>query len=418
MAAHKKLTAIGIKSLKPPRSGRVEILDTVVPQLALRVTPGGTKSFAVRTRIVGTGKQVRVTLGEFPSTSLEDARQGARDALNMAKRGISPTDVKQQEIADIRVQSANTFGAAADLFIERYAKRENRQWRETQRIFDRYVKPSWGKRPLSDITKLDVVALLDSVEDSSGIYMANRTLAAVRKLFNWAMDERGLIGATPIGRKMARAGEKPRTRHLDDAEIIAIWNAVDETPYPFGPFVKLLLVTGQRLNEVGGMRWDQVNDDIWTLPASATKADREHTVPLSSLAIEVLHDIPQVGDSGLVFTTNDRTAISGFSKAKARLDKMSSVSDWRFHDLRATMATRMEVDLHIAPHIVGACLNHDPKAYKGITAVYTRGDPIDDKRSAMDAWGNLLGQIIGGISRDTVVQMDQRRPSQRLDERG
>ncbi|MCZ6587258.1 MAG: Arm DNA-binding domain-containing protein, partial [Alphaproteobacteria bacterium] len=206
MAAHKKLTAIGIKSLKPPKAGRVEILDTVVPQLALRVTPNGTKSFAVRTRIKGSGKQVRVTLGEFPSTSLEEARQGARDALNMAKRGISPTDVKQQETADKREQATNTFGAVADLFIERFAKRENRQWRETQRIFDRYVKPSWGKRPLSDITKPDVVALLDSVEDTSGIYMANRTLAAVRKLFNWAMDERGLIGATPIGHKMARAG--------------------------------------------------------------------------------------------------------------------------------------------------------------------------------------------------------------------
>ena len=386
-------------------TGRVEILDSVVPQLALRVTHNGTKSFAVRTRIMGTGKQVRVTLGEFPSTSLEEARQAAREALNMAKRGTNPTAIKHHETADKRKQAANSVGAVADLFIDRYAKRKNRQWRETQRIFDRYVKPSWSKRPLSDITKPDVVALLDSIEDGSGVYMANRTLAAVRKLFNWAMDERGLIGATPIGRGMARAGEKSRTRHLADDEISAVWQAADQTPYPFGPFVKLLLVTGQRLNEVGGMRWDQVNDDIWTLPASATKANREHTVPLSDLALEVLRDILQVGDSGLVFTTNDRTPISGFSNAKVRIDKLSGVTDWRYHDLRATMATRMEVDLHIPPHIVGAVLNHDPKAYKGITAVYTRGDPIDDKRTAMDAWGTLISNILGQADTSKIVSL-------------
>jgi integrase len=408
MAARKKFTAIGIKSLKPPKSGRLEVLDTIVPQLALRVTPNGTKSFAVRTRIKGTGKQVRATLGEFPSTSLEDARQAARDALNMAKRGINLTNVRQQETADIREQSANTVGAVADLFIEKYAKRKNRQWRETQRIFDRYVKPSWGKRPLADITKPDVVALLDSIEDGSGVYMANRTLAAVRKLFNWAMDERGLIGATPIGRGMARAGEKARTRHLTNDEICAIWQAADQTPYPFGPHTKLMLLTGQRLGEVAGMRWDQIEDDVWTLPASATKANREHTVPLSDLALEVLRDIPQVGNSGLVFTTNDHTPISGFSKAKVRLNKQSGITDWRFHDLRATMATRMEAELHIAPHIVGACLNHDPKAYKGITAVYTRGDAIDGKRAAMAAWDNLLAQITGGASRDIVVELVQK----------
>ena len=154
------------------------------------------------------------------------------------------------------------------------------------------------------------------------------------------------------------------------------------------------------------MRWEQIEDGVWVLPASATKSNRAHAVPLSELALDVIAGIPNIGDSGFVFTTNDRTSVSGFSKAKANLDKLSNAGDWRYHDLRATMATRMEATLNIAPHIVGALLNHDPTAYKGITAVYTRGDPIDAKKSAMDAWGSLLARIIGTADEDNVVELD------------
>jgi len=408
MANHKRLTTIGINSLKPPSTGRVEYLDAVVPQLALRLTASGVKSFAVRMRINGTGKQVRVTLGEFPSTSIEKARQGARDALNAAKRGVDPTGEKHRQRASERERAANDFAAVADLFIQRYARRKNRQWREQQRILDKYVKPRWGRRPISDIGKSDVVRLLDEVEDGSGVYMANRTLATVRKLFNWAMDERGLITATPIGRSMARQGEKARERHLNDDEIGAVWTASTKTPYPFGPFTQLLLLTGQRRDEVASMRWEEFDGDIWTLPASKTKAGRQHTVPLSNMALEVLGAIPPIGESGLVFTTNGTTHISGFSKAKARLDKLSRVTDWRYHDLRATMATQMETELRIPPHIVGALLNHDPKSYKGVTSVYTRGDPIDEKNGAMRAWSNLLARI---VSCDESAVVTFRQPS-------
>ena len=406
MAARKKLTVLGIKSLKSPASGRVEYLDSVVPQLALRVASSGVKTFAVRTRVAGSGRQVRVTLGEFPSTSLEEARQKARDALNAAKRGINPTDVKRFERNDQREHAANDFASVADQFIERYAKRENRTWKETQRIFGKYVKPKWRNRSVADIRKSDVVALLDDIEDGHGVYMANRTLAAIRKMFNWAMDERGIIETTPIGRKMMRAGEKPRERHLNDDEIRAIWRAADELTYPFGQFTKLLMLTGQRRQEVASMRWEQIEGDVWTLPASATKSNRPHTVPLSKLTLQVIADIPRIGESGLVFTTNDRTPISGFSKAKTTLGQISNVTNWRYHDLRATMATRMETQLNLPPHIIGALLNHDPKSYKGITAVYTRGDPIEGKRLAINAWASLLMQIIGAANRENIIELD------------
>ncbi len=404
----KKLTALGISSLKPPASGRIEHLDAVVPQLALRVTSRGVKSFTVRTRLAGSGRQVRITLGEWPSTSLEEARQKARDALNAAKRGISPTEVKRHERAAQRERVANDFASVADDFIKRYARRENRTWKESQRILNRYVTPGWSKRPIGDIKKSDVVSMLDDIEDNSGIYMANRTLAVVRKLFNWCMDERGVIETTPIGRNMARKGEKVRERHLDDGEIRAIWVAADGIPYPFGPFTKLLFATGQRRGEVASMRWEQIEDSVWLLPASATKSGRAHTVPLSELALDVIDGIPHIGDSGFMFTANNRTPISGFSAIKTKLDKLSKTSGWRYHDLRATMATRMEAQLNIPPHIVGALLNHDIKAYAGVTSIYMRGDPIEAKRSAMDAWGSLLARIIGDTTEDTVVELGAR----------
>ena len=391
----RKLTVAGIEALKPPVAGRVEYLDAVVPQLALRVTANGTKSFVLRTRVRGVGKQVRVTLGEFPSTTLSEARDGAREALNAARRGINPNDEKRRTAREQEVRRLNDFGAVSELFIERYARRRgNKTWRETDRILRKYALPAWSNRPIFDIRKSDVVDLLDHVEDQHGIYMANRTLAAVRKLFNWAMDERGLIESTPIGRGMARAGETPRTRHHTDDEIRAIWWAADTMRYPFGPLVKLLLITAQRLGEVASMRYSQIEGDLWTLPASATKAGREHAVPLSPLALHELTAIPRLDHHDLIFTTTGLTPVSGFSKAKTMIDTLSGVTAWRLHDIRATVATRMETDLMLAPYIIGSILNHDPKSYKGITAVYTRADAIETKRRALNAWATLLTRIL------------------------
>ena len=192
MAERKKLTIVGIEAVRPPRTGREEYLDTVVPQLALRVTANGSKSFVLRTRVRGSGRQVRITLGEYPATTLSEARDAAREALNAARRGTNPNEEKKRQADTLKQQQADSIKAVSDDFIKRYAKkRGNKTWRETQRILEKYVIPRWGSRPISEIRKADVVQLLDYVEDHHGFYMANRTLAAVRKMFNWALDERG-----------------------------------------------------------------------------------------------------------------------------------------------------------------------------------------------------------------------------------
>ena len=208
MAARKKLTVAGINKLRPPASGRLEVLDSVVPQLALRVTPNGTKSFTLRTRV--NGDQVRITLGEFPVISLAEAREQASEAIRLAKRGISPNEVKRQEREEADRQRANTVAAIAYEFVDRYAKRNQKTWVETQRKLEMHILPVWGSRPINEITRRDVISLLDDIEDARTAITANRIRKLLRQLFNWAV-ERDIIDTTPVVGRNAIVREVPAT---------------------------------------------------------------------------------------------------------------------------------------------------------------------------------------------------------------
>ncbi len=391
MAKRKKLTVAGIETLRPPSAGRKEYLDTVVPQLALRVTENGVKSFAVRTRIKGTGKQIRVTLGEFPAVGLSEARNAARDALNAARRGVDPNEEKKRQAEALKEHRANTFEQVSKLFIKRYAKK-NRTWPETQRILDRYVLPKWADRPVAEIRKTDVVELLDDVEDNHGIYMANRTLAAVRKLLNWAMDERGLIEATPVGRNMARGKEVPRERVLDDDEIRAVWGSCGELGYPFGPMLRLLLLTGQRRSEVADMQWSELDlgEAAWTIPGARSKNEKEHVVPLSMAAMEVINTLPRFEGPFVFSTTDGKRPVSGFSTFKRRADDLTEVTGWRLHDLRRTCRTGMAA-LGVPEVVSERVLNHQQDR---LVRTYNKHEYLDEKRNALAQWAQRIMDIV------------------------
>lgn len=415
MAARKKLTVAGINKLRPPASGRLEVLDSVIPQLALRVTPNGTKSFTLRTRV--NGDQVRITLGEFPVISLAEAREQASEAIRLAKRGISPNEVKRQEREEADRQRANTVAAIAYEFVDRYAKRNQKTWVETQRKLEMHILPVWGSRPINEITRRDVISLLDDIEDARTAITANRIRKLLRQLFQWAV-ERDIIDTTPVVGRNAIVREVPRDRYLSEDEIRAVWNVCDDLSYPFGPLIRLLIVTGQRRGEVAGMRWSEIKDDNWTIPRERNKSNREHVLPLSKLAREILSSVPKIDDQDLVYSTTGTTPVSGFGRIKGRLDEGSGVSNWRLHDLRATVATLMEVKLRIAPYIISGVLNHSPASVRGITSVYSRADALDDRRDALEAWGSYLEQLVGDSSRDAIIQLRDRQPSQLLEEHG
>jgi integrase len=276
-----------------------------------------------------------------------------------------------------------------------------------------YVLPDWADVPISEITRPDVIELLDRVEDNHGIYMANRTLAGVRKLFNWAADERGMIDAVPIGRKMTRGKEKKRSRILSDNELRVLWQACDALvyQYPWGVFCKLLVLTGQRREEVAGIRWDRITEapadsarTIWRLDPEDTKNQRPHIVPLSDMALEALAAVPRVHDT-LVFTTTGRTPVSGFSRAKKMLDEVSGITEpWRFHDLRRTLATNLRA-LGFSREVVGAILNHKPT---GVTAEhYDLYDMLPEKTRALEAWANKLRSILSDEPSENVVPFNE-----------
>jgi integrase len=426
----KDLTDVRVRNAKPTDS-QYEIFDRSVGGFALRVTPSGSKSFVVNFRC--NGKNRRMTLGNAAVMRLGEAREAAMVAKAKAKSGIDPMDEKrQQDEGMLREQQAEArrdernFTAVADLYIQRYARGSGKvpnkkTWREDERVFAKYVIPRWGDRYIDDIGRADVVALLDAVEDENGLYMSNRVLATVRKLFNWALVERAMLEVTPIVPGMARKGEKKRTRVLNVNEIGSMWMATGTLGYPFGPLFRLLLATGQRRDEVASAKWSQMDLEqaLWTIPSLDTKADRgDHLVPLNTVAMKIITALPRIDGSDLLFPTSSNATrpVSGFSKAKARCDQLTkskefskagmvAVSDWRLHDLRRSMATIMEDELGIAPHVIGACLNHDPQSYKGITATYTVGRLLDDRRRALDAWGQKLESILDPDVADNVVTL-------------
>ncbi|MBE9558176.1 MAG: integrase arm-type DNA-binding domain-containing protein, partial [Proteobacteria bacterium] len=349
----RKLTAIGVEKIKPPVAGRDEYFDALVPGLCLRVTSKGSKSWAAMYRVHG--KLVRHTLGKFPGLDLADARAEARSAMRQAGRGDDPRAAKAAKAA----RKADTVKSAADEFIEKHAKRHTRRWAETQRIFDRDILPAitgadlrpWRERPIASVGQRDVIDLIERYGDRP--YMGNRVLAASRKLFNWAAM-RGIVDSVPVFKGLA-APERRRDRPLTDGEIKAIWSA--SHGYPFGTVVRLLLLSGQRRAEVAGMKWSELDDAenpaVWTIPADRAKNGVRHDVPLSPQAAALIAGAPRHKGEYIFSTRGGNVPVSGFSKAKAAIDKASGFLDaegkpvegragWRLHDLRHTAGTGLQ----------------------------------------------------------------------------
>jgi integrase len=234
-----------------------------------------------------------------------------------------------------------------------------------------------------------------------GPIAANRTLAAVRSLFNFAV-RRGIIDATPVSLVQGPGEENRRDRTLTADEIRVVWAAAERLGYPFGSFFQIALITGQRRSEVAGMRWAHLDFDeaLWTLPAEATKVGWTQVVPLPSLAVDMLRKLPgkayAAGPTRFVFTTDGDAPVSGFSKAKLRLDRIigearsgEALAPWTIHDLRRTAATEM-ARLGVSRFVIGRVLNH---ADRGVTGIYDRHAYLQEKRHALETWARYLGNL-------------------------
>ncbi len=382
-----RLTSVGVERLKPPASGRVDYADAVLPGLHLRVTEKCHKSWSVVYRI--NGKQRRMTLGSYPRLDLIDARAAAREALQAVERGEDPIQLRRAA----EPAAISTFGAVARSFIERYAKPQLTSWAETQSVLERYVLPQWGGRPIADIAKRDVILLLDHVADGGG--SANRVLKAVRRIFNWAC-ERDVLDASPATYIKPPIRVVARDRVLTDGEVVAVWAACEKLGYPMGAFVKMLLVTAQRRTEVATMQWADLDLDakVWTLPAERVKSGRTHQVPLSPLALDILSGLPRFEGPYVFTTTGGEKPVTAFSRTKLRLNEFAGVADWWLHDLRRTAASGM-AKLGTPVNVLSKVLNHvSAGAHGGVTAIYNRYAYEDEKRQALEAWGQRITELV------------------------
>ncbi len=408
----KKLTVRGLNALKAADPGkRYVIWDTEVPNFGLRVTDTGKASFVVMRRV--NGKLIRRVVGEYRIGAecreglLTQARDSARAALRDMDDGVDPKrrkEIKQREDAELR---ANSFGAVAEDFIKRHVVKL-RQSSEVESAIRRELISKWADRPIVEITRRDVVKLLEDVVDSGRPYTAHHLIAHLSKLFNWAIarDVYGL-GASPITRGLAKdiiGAKKPRQRVLNDGELTKFWEATAKVTYPFGPLARSLLITGQRLRAVAEAKWSEFDLDkaLWTIPAERMKGDSAHEAPLSSLAIAILKTLPRHKGPYVFSTTKGESPVSGFSKAKILLDGLlADMPAWVYHDLRRTMRTHLS-GLPVPDLVAELVIAH---AKPGLHKVYDQHAYRDEKRRALELWAAKLSSIVEPDLGGNVVQL-------------
>lgn len=402
----KALTDRAVEAAKPDPARRREMPDAALPGFYLVIQPSGAKSWALRYRAAG--KPRKLTLGAWPGLGLAEARKAARAALAKATEGADPAAEKVAAKAKEKTKAATEAAEARDKvenvvadFLRRHASK-NRTAAETARIFNREVLPKWKDKKIQDVTRRDVIDLIDGIADRGAPVMANRVLANVRKFGNWCVS-RDVLAVSPAAGVKGPAPEAARDRVLTDDELRAFWTATGKMGAPFGPMFRVLLLTAARREEVAGATEAEIDGDVWTLPASRAKNGRAHVIPLSPQALAAMAAQPRIASAeGWIFTTNGRTPPSGFARAKARLDVLmrealgeTDLPAWRLHDLRRTAASGM-ARLGVNLPVVEKLLNHVSGSFGGVAGVYQRHEFADEKRAAVNLWGAFVQDLCEG----------------------
>jgi integrase len=417
-----KLTAAAIERIKPPKSGRVQYFDTAHPGLALRVTARGVKSWSYIARV--NGKWKRATLGRWPKLTLAKARAAAGEAAETMAAGVDPLVARRAANAAAAFANRDTVESVVNEWLRR-DQAGNRSHDEVKRAMERDVLSAWHDRRIQDITRRDVIELIDSIQDRGAAIMARRTLAYIHRLFNWAVA-RDIVAGNPVVKLPKPGRAVKRDRVLSDDELARVWSASEAVGWPFGPIVQLMILTAARRSEIGRLEWREVDLEAQALriDGGRTKNGEPHDIALSPAAIEILKALPRIADGDgnnarHVFTTTGDAPVSGWSRAKLALDRkdvklqreaakaagvvdeVEPLGDWRLHDLRRTVATGLQ-RLGMRLEVTEAVLGHVSGSRGGIVGVYQRHDYADEKRAALIAWANHVARITGGTPTKVV----------------
>lgn len=417
--ANIRLTKRVVDAAEPIGGSDTFLWDTELRGFGLRVTAKGIKSYVLQYRLRGRPAR-RVTLGGHGSPwTVETARKEAERRLIKIKQGIDPADearaeaeaeqrAKEELERKSREAEIFAFSTYADEFLKLYLKPNWKDsWRSAEGVLNA-VKPHFEKA-LPDIRRSDIVELLDSYSDRPG--MKKLVHSVLRKLFNWAVD-RGDLDRSPIDRMKAPKTPAARRRVLTPEELIALWHACAELGDLWRPFIRLLICTLQRREEVASLSWSEIDlrTSMWELPLERAKNEHPHRVPLNALAITELKSLGPKA-RGLVFTTTGETSISGFSKMKRRLDELMlkhlrkraeergeapeevELIPWRLHDLRRTGTTNLQA-LGVPVEVTEAILNHISGTTSGIAGVYNLYRYEEEKRKALASWSRHLQKLV------------------------
>jgi integrase len=373
-----RLTDASVAALKP-KGTRYEISDPQQRGLRVAVHPSGRRTYVVRFRVAGRPKKLSLQ----PGITIAQARKLAADALFQLTLGNDPA----AKHAARRAPKDTVQAVAAEFLTRQQGKL--RSLPQYDKVLHRLVLPEIGKLQINAIGRRDVVRLLDKVEDESGPVMAQFTLAVVRRLFSWHAARSDDFNS-PIVRGMSRikASERQRERILNDEELARIWKVAEADNSAFGPYIQFLLLTACRRNEAAHLTWNEINNAIWTLPASRNKTKQTLERPLSGAALAAIARTPRINGSRFVFTSTGGKFNA--ARQKAAFDKAASATGWTLHDLRRTARSLMSRAGVPSEH-AERCLGH---VIGGVRGVYDQHPYLDEMRVAYEKLATLIEQIV------------------------
>lgn len=386
----KKLTNRFIKSIDDPDKP-IAYQDTKAEGLNLRVTKTGTKTFSYRYRMHG--KYQRYTIGRYPSTTLSEARDEVIRLKNEINKGRDPKEEQKKR------KNPTTFKELVDDYKQKYLpqKKASTQ-KEYERILDNELVEEFGTMGIDSVNRSRLKRLLDrkAYTDESTV-MANRIRAVASSLFSFAINQ-GLVEKNPIKSIDTYEKAAKRNRVYTKKEIKELWVYFGKQNQPIDSYLKILLLLGQRKTETMKMQWNEIQGDVWVIPPERSKNSKEHRVPLPPLAQRIISDLRGYsGKSDYVFLSPraDNKPLSSVRSCAQRIQENTKVKDFRYHDLRRTVATNM-AKIGIQRNIVGKILNHKSASEDDmITAIYDRYDYDSEKREALQKWENRLKEFFG-----------------------
>ena len=441
-----QITKRAVDALKPTKTTAFlwDAGDGALKGFGVRITPAGVVSYVYQYRLGGrAGSARRYTIGRHGEFTPDKAKERARELAELVRRGIDPIEAEAGEArsramaratAELRKSEAEklAFDAYARRFLNAHVKPHTPDsYTFSEAILRLHALPILNDKPLPAIMRRDILQLIERIPAANPSVRRN-TFAVLRKLFNWARAQDDL-DRSPMDGMEPPPLVASRNRVLTDAELTLALQASLATPYPFGPMFELLFATGQRRDEVAGLNWNELDrkSAVWILPRERAKNNEANVIPLNGLAVAALdraagketNGATNWPTKGLVFTTTGKTAVSGYSKAKAKLDKRmldiatraaldasqeppEPIAQWRVHDARRTLATGLQ-SLGVRFEVTEAVLNHVSGSRSGIAGVYQLYGWGPEKRAALDAWGAHLEELLNPADKTNVIAIDK-----------